>query len=369
VRLAASLLALLALGVALSGCVSGMGGSVSGEALRLAQRSPNHEGDVFVNEVETEMSINPWDMLGRWMHGTEQRQPVVPIAVAALPAETLATASPGVRATWMGHASVLVELEGKRILTDPVWSDVIGPTSWLGPERFQGLPIALADLPTLDAVVISHDHYDHLDAPTITALATTGVHFYVPLGVGVHLRSWDVPDAQITELDWWETAPIDDGTVSLVCTPARHFSGRGPFDRNETLWASWAFVGDTHRVYFGGDTGMFEGFEAIGEAYGPFDLTLLPIGAYDPAWTAVHLNPEEAVQAHLAVRGGVLMPIHWGTFQLAMHTWNEPPARLAVAADEQAVTVVWPRAGQPVALAAPPPAWERWWEQDAVAAE
>ena len=205
--------------------------------------------------------------------------------------------------SWFGHSTALVEIDGYRVLTDPVWSDRCSPSDVVGPERMHPPPVPLEALPAVDAVVISHDHYDHLDIDTIIALARSQwAPFVVPLGVGAHLRAWGIPEQRIIELDWNERTQVDE--LTLICTPARHFSGRF-LNRNNTLWASWAFIGPAHRAYFGGDTGYTKSFAEIGAEHGPFDLTLMPIGAYNTAWPDIHMNPEEAVQAHLDVTAGL----------------------------------------------------------------
>lgn len=246
--------------------------------------------------------------------------------------------------TWYGHSSVLIELDGKRILADPVWSDRVSPSRTLGPSRLHPTPVSLDALPAVDAIVISHDHYDHLDKPTIQRLASVqSAPFVVPIGIGAHLRRWRIPEDRIVELDWDEQADVDG--ITITCTEARHFSGRG-LKRDLTQWASWAFAGPKHRVFFGGDTGYTVKFSEIGAEYGPFDLTLLPVGAYDPRWSDIHMNPEEAVRAHGDLGGGVLVPVHWATFNLAFHPWSEPIVRLKAAAEEAGVATSVPMPGQ-----------------------
>jgi L-ascorbate metabolism protein UlaG (beta-lactamase superfamily) len=242
------------------------------------------------------------------------------------------------------------------VLTDPVWGERTSPLTWLGPRRWYAPPVALADLPVPDAVLISHDHYDHLDEPTITALRGWATTFVVPLGVGAHLEYWGVPGARIVELDWWEEHRVGD--LRLVATPARHASGRAVYDGNETLWAGYALVGPAHRVYFSGDTGLFPAMAEIGARLGPFDVTLVESGAYDPAWPDWHLGPEQAVRAHTMVRGELLVPIHWGLFDLAYHGWTEPVERVVVEAVRRRVRVAVPRPGQSIEADA---SLERWW--------
>ncbi|MEO6794265.1 MAG: MBL fold metallo-hydrolase [Mycobacterium sp.] len=263
--------------------------------------------------------------------------------------------------TWLGHATVLIEVDGYRVLTDPVWSERCSPSDAVGPKRLHPPPVELSALPAVDAIVISHDHYDHLDIDTITSLARSQrAPFVVPLGVGAHLRAWGVPADRVIELDWDEHAAL--GELTLTCTPARHFSGRF-LTRNLTLWASWVIAGPGHRVYFGGDSGYTADFRRIGADYGPFNVTLLPIGAYNTAWPDVHMNPEEAVRTHLDVNGagsGTLVPIHWCTFRLAPHQWDEPVERLLAAADAAGVQTAVPRPGERVCPEATPE-FNPWW--------
>lgn len=265
--------------------------------------------------------------------------------------------------TWLGHATALLEIDGHRLLTDPVWSQRCSPSRTLGPQRLHPPPVPIESLPALDAVVISHDHYDHLDMHTVRALARTQrAPFITPLGVGAHLREWGIPASRVVELDW--NASVRVGDLKLVCTPARHLSGRF-LSRNNTLWASFAVIGPEHRAYFGGDTGYTGSFSDIGTEHGPFDLTLLPIGAYNKSWPDIHLNPEEALQAHRDLNGdspGVLVPIHWATFRLAPHPWAEPAEWLVTAAVDAAVDVAVPKPGGRVV----PGTWtetQRWWRR------
>lgn len=235
----------------------------------------------------------------------------------------------GLRSTWLGHSTVYLEMGGVRILTDPVWGPRASPVSWAGPARWYAPPIPLEELPRPHVVAISHDHYDHLDRETIKAMKAWEVRFVVPLGVGARLIDWGIPESRITELDWWESTTHNG--LEITCTPARHASGRGLFDKDRTLWGGYAFRNAHHRVYFSGDTGMFPGLSDIGDRLGPFDLTMIEAGAYGAAWPDWHLGPEQAVKAHAMVKGRVMMPIHWGLFDLAAHGWTEPVERVLAA--------------------------------------
>jgi L-ascorbate metabolism protein UlaG (beta-lactamase superfamily) len=278
-----------------------------------------------------------------------------------LAADPVPTTPAPLALTWYGHSSVLLEVDGHRVLADPVWGERVSPSPTIGPRRLHPAPVPLSALPPVDAVVISHDHYDHLDLPTVRALLRAGTApFVVPLGLGNHLRRWGVPDARVVELDWDESVQI--GALTLTCTEARHFSGRG-LRRNTTLWSSWVVAGPQHRVFFGGDTGYTPAFADLGRTYGPFDLTVLPIGAYSDRWPLIHMTPEEAVQAHRDLTGGhaaPLVPIHWATFNLGFHTWAEPVERLRAAADEAGVRIAVPRPGGRLDATAPPPPSD-WW--------
>ena len=297
-------------------------------------------------------------VLRQLIFGRDTRRP--PVSIPLLTPDFTDGAA-AVAVSWLGHATALIEVDGYRVLTDPVWSDRCSPSDLIGPERTHPPPVALDTLPAVDAILISHDHYDHLDMDTVVVLRRAQrAPFVVPLGVGAHLRAWGVPENRIVELDWHERAAV--GELSLVCTPARHFSGRF-VARNRTLWSSWAILGPKHRVFFGGDSGYTSGFRQIGSEHGPFDATLMPIGAYSTAWPDVHMNPEEAVRAHLDIKGagsGLLVPIHWCTFRLAPHPWAEPADRLVATAATAGVRVVVPRPGErvrPDRASAPEPWW------------
>ncbi|UNO44342.1 MBL fold metallo-hydrolase [Streptomyces sp. MST-110588] len=256
----------------------------------------------------------------------------------------------GLRLTWMGHASVLAEIDGRRVLFDPVWGERCSPFTWAGPKRMHPVPIGLHELAPVDVVVISHDHYDHLDMPTVQRLIPTGAAFVVPLGIGADLEFWGVPAERITELDWNESTRVSG--LALTATPAQHFCGRGLRGPQHTLWASWVVAGPEHRIYHSGDTGYFAGFAEIGAEHGPFDATMIQIGAYsEEFWPDVHMTPEQGLRTHIDLSGGspagTLLPIHWGTFDLAPHPWVEPIERTVVAARAEGAKVATPPPGRP----------------------
>ncbi|BBZ30289.1 hypothetical protein MMAD_45840 [Mycolicibacterium madagascariense] len=332
---------------ALSGAPEALGASPV-EIDPVAKRSPHYRQGAFVNaEPASDVSMTrqeQFTLAREVIGGNPNQHPARPVPVVTPDPSVIAG---DLAVTWYGHSSAVIEVDGYRILADPVWSERCSPSRAVGPQRLHPVPAELEAMPAIDAVIISHDHYDHLDVDTVKQLASTQrATFFVPLGIGAHLRTWHIPDERIVELDWNESAQL--GELELVCTPARHFSGRF-LTRNVTLWSSWAIIGPRHRAFFGGDTGYTKGFVEIGADHGPFDLTLMPVGAYHPGWPDIHMNPEEAVRAHRDVTdGGLLVPIHWATFRLAPHPWSEPVERLLVAAEKDRVRLATPRPGERV---------------------
>ncbi|TRZ92172.1 MAG: hypothetical protein D4R84_12855, partial [Rhodocyclaceae bacterium] len=273
------------------------------------------------------------------------RQPLPSDNPASVWAKAPAT---GLRATWLGHSTVLIEIDGLRVLTDPVWGQRASPSRLAGPKRFQPVPVPLRMLPPIDLVLISHDHYDHLDYPTVRELARRDVPFVTSLGVGSHLEAWGVPAHRITELDWWESHTLPEADLTVTAAPSQHFSGRGLKDRNATLWSSLVVRSPRHAVFFSGDTGLTTEYSAIRERLGPFDLVMLEVGAFHPAWGDIHLGPENALEALALLGGGAFLPVHWGTFSLAMHAWDEPAETLLALAPATGARLVMPRLGEPV---------------------
>ena len=303
--------------------------------LKKAQR----QGKRYMNPVPTQVGgfSTIFKVGPRFFFGGAARSPRHPLGPFRTDLQIYET-SPrsGLRITWMGHASSLVELDGVRILIDPVWDERASPNNWAGPKRFFPPPLPLEDLPPVDVILFSHDHYDHLGAGTVRRLARMEsmqrTRWITTLGVGAILSSLGVSPDKCTELDWTEQVEI--GPVKITALPARHFSGRSLFNRFHTLWASFALIGPQHRVYYGADSGEWQGFQDIGEAFGPFDLTMLEIGASDPLWADIHMGPEGAVRTFRALGNqGLLMPIHWGLFDLALHGWKQPIEHMVAVKD------------------------------------
>jgi L-ascorbate metabolism protein UlaG (beta-lactamase superfamily) len=336
--------------------MSAFGGKVGGLRLERVKASTRYEGGVFRNTLAAAPGLKKGTAIPtmkEYLCGGQRRTPpgplpsLSPLEGWARPVET------GLRATWLGHSTVLLEVDGARVLTDPVWGERASPLAFAGPKRFQPVPVPVSALPPLDAVVISHDHYDHLDYPTILELAKLDVPFVTSLGVGAHLEAWGVPAARITELDWWESIELPGAArrgVTITAAPSQHFSGRGLGSRNTTLWSSLVVKGPTRSVFFSGDTGLTPEYTEIKQRLGPFDLVMLEVGAYHPAWGDIHLGPEHALEALALLGGGSFLPVHWGTFNLAMHSWDDPPETLLrlATATRQRVQLVMPRLGEVV---------------------
>jgi L-ascorbate metabolism protein UlaG (beta-lactamase superfamily) len=340
-----------------------LGKNTHGERLNKMKRSPNYADGKFHNPIPTDNSLGPgklWKTLKLYLD-RQRRVPDQALPITNLSEESFATPpASGLRVTWLGHSSVLLEIEGSVVLFDPVFSNRVSPLPMFGPKRFHPVPVSISDLPHINAVVISHDHFDHLDYETLMQLEPKTSMFYVPLGVGAHLEYWKIPPDKIIEMDWWEEKRVS-GDIRLIACPARHFSGRYRFG-DRTLWVSWALIGPSHRIFFSGDTGIMPLFNEVGEQFGPFDATFIKIGAYGKTWHDIHVDPEEAVEVHRMVKGRLMIPIHWGTFNLSYHGWKEPVERLLVASENSGVNVAVPKPGQCVEPIQPPPV-ERWWAE------
>ncbi|WP_020528614.1 MBL fold metallo-hydrolase [Flexithrix dorotheae] len=339
------------------------GESPKGTRLEKIKNSPQYGKGKFVNAIETK-TVEPgkiFSMMNDYLfNGADHKIPGENFPILPID-KTIFENSPSqdFRYIWLGHSTIILEVEGTRLLIDPVFSERVSPFQWSGPKRFYDSPIALEDLPEIDAVIISHDHYDHLDHLSIVELAKRDMPFLAPLGVGAHLEKWGVKPDQVKEFDWWQETMIGD--VKLVCTPARHFSGRGILDRDKTLWASWTILGKHKKIYYSGDSGITEQFKEIGDQFGPFDFTIMQIGAYNKNWHDIHLFPEEAIDAQEMLKGEVLIPVHWGTFDLALHSWYDPVDRLIKAAAPKNMTLSFPKVGEVLEvdnLVKPEPWWK-----------
>lgn len=344
--------------------VPSFGGRVTDHQRRLFRRLPHYDGKRFVYPIPTQMNTSVKEMFPvfwEFIKGSPSRKPSAPLPMLALNQEDL---KPPLipRVIWFGHSAALLQMAELTILIDPMFGNAPSPFPMVGGKRFNGkLPMKLEDLPYIDAVLLSHDHYDHLDYSTIRSLKDKVAAFIVPLGVGQHLLRWGVEADRITELDWWDELELKG--LKLACAPARHFSGRGTANRDSTLWCSWVIHELSSKVFFSGDSGYGPHFKEIGERYGPFDLTMMECGQYDEKWAAIHMLPEQTVQAHRDVKGDVLLPIHWGSFTLALHDWSDPAERVTKEAERLGVRVTTPMIGESVPIGGDVTPMRKWWRQ------
>jgi len=329
-----------------------LGARAAGPRLERMRASPRWSGEGFRNLHPVLPGLRDpnarMPTVTEFLFGGERRVPAAPLPSVDPRERWAKRVESGLRATWLGHSTVLLEIDGYRVLTDPVWGPRASPSTLLGPKRFQPVPLSLRQMPSVDAIVVSHDHYDHLDYPTIRALARSSVPFITSLGVGAHLSAWRIPDERIVELDWWETHRVPGTGLSVTAAPSQHFSGRALKDRNATLWSSMVIRGPRHAVFFSGDTGLTTEYEVIRARLGPFDLVMLEVGAHHPAWGDIHLGPDNALEAHRLLGGGPFLPVHWGTFALAMHAWDLPAETLLDKARSLGPQLLMPRLGEPI---------------------
>lgn len=359
------LLLLLISGSVLFTFTPDFGGKVTMQDKLRFEQSGHYKDGIFVNQIETNMNFsfgNMVDVLKDFVTGNPNRSPAGPQPVVKIDSVDIAANTGAItRLTWFGHSAFLLEIEGKKILLDPMLTDSPSPLGFMGPTRYtKELPIEIEKLPYIDAVILSHDHYDHLDYKTIQKIKDKTGAFFMPLGVGIHFREWGIEPGKIFELNWWDEITLD--SLTLACTPSRHFSGRGLTDRSTTLWSSWVIIGKGKRIYFSGDSGYGPHFKEIGNKYGPFDVAMMECGQYNERWKAIHMMPEETVDAFMDVKGKLLMPIHWGAFTLALHSWTDPIERVTNRAAELGAAITTPKIGEPIILEDSSYPSSRWWE-------
>ncbi|MES5938895.1 hypothetical protein CN676_13385 [Bacillus wiedmannii] len=315
----------------------------------------------YINQIHTDVSFKPKDIIGLmtdYFKMKSKLRPVknLPIVLSDKNNESLESV------TWFGHSASLLKIEGKKLLLDPMFGDASSPFPVFTSKRYSGaFSLEREDLQEIDAIIISHNHYDHLNHKSIMQLKDRAKHFYVPTGVAQYLIKWGVSPSKISEHNWWEEIAFDN--IKLVCAPARHFSGRSMTDRDCSLWCSWLILGQETKVFFSGDSGYAPHFKEIGDKYGPFDLTLMECGQYDPRWSAIHMLPEETVQAHIDVKGDLLLPIHWGAFTLALHEWSDPIKRVTKEAKRLGVNIATPQIGESITLKSTDYPSSAWWRE------
>ena len=327
-------------------------------------KSAQYDGEKFVNAApmpQQGLSFFPKMIRQQMFEKMQPSAPKLPIPVQTITPEQLANLPANETIFFkLGHSSLLLWIENEFWLIDPLFSDRASPFSFFGPKRFHPTPLSIADLPDIKGVILSHNHYDHLDKASIEALNAKVENFYMPLGVGASLAQWGVSADQIHEYDWHESVNV--GALTLTATPSQHFSGRGLSDRNQSLWASWVIKSSQHNIYFSGDSGYFSGFKDIGTQYGPFDISFMETGAYNTLWPDVHMMPQETVQAFIDLKGSVLVPIHNSTFDLSVHAWFDPLEQVLKYSDEQNVKLLVPEMGDPINLNAIPEL-KTWWQE------
>lgn len=340
------------------------GGKHTKEDIERYQASGHYEAGKFKNLIPTsqEMSFsNAVGALKDFIRGVPGKKPNFELPIQKVDSTYLEEKKHIDKLIWFGHSAFLLQLDNKNILIDPMLGDTPAPHPIIGTERFsKELPISIQNLPKIDAILISHDHYDHLDYESIQILKNKTDTFLVPLGVGAHLESWGIDRNDIKEHNWWDTAVFEG--IELVFTPSRHFSGRGITDGSATLWGSWVIKGKTKNIYFSGDSGYGQHFKEIGEKYGPFDFAMMECGQYDEKWAAIHMVPEETVQASIDIKTAVMMPIHWGSFALALHSWNDPVLRVTKKAKELKQPITVPKIGDEILLDKIDTSQNEWWK-------
>ena len=363
ITIAAAITLLVIVGVLFVNFSPEFGGKSSPEKMESFKKTGHFEEGIFVNLIETNLDMSFGKMVStmqQMIKGSPNKRPTFDIPVQHVDSMTLVQ-NTKTELIWFGHSAFLLQMEGMNILIDPMFGDVPAPHPFLGQSRYgKSLPISIEKLPQIDAIIISHDHYDHLDYGSIQKLKGKTKMFYVPLGVGAHFESWGIDKSAIVELDWWGDVSLNN--LKFTFAPSRHFSGRGLTDRNTTLWGSWIITSEKENIYFSGDGGYGPHFKEIGEKYGPFDLAMLECGQYNDNWSEIHMKPEESAQAGKDVNAKKIMPIHWGAFTLSLHTWTDPVERIIKKANELNVDVITPIIGEPIFIGKDAPDYhQQWW--------
>ena len=332
------------------------------ERIKKLQNSPQYKDGKFVNPIEAPIMApdSTWSYIKkRFFSSRIDPEPTGKVPVKTIQQnEWTGINRDSVFFAWLGHSSILIAVDGKKILVDPVLEERASPFSMIGPRRFHPTPATAKGLPPIDVVLITHDHYDHLEEPTIKQLNSKTSLFLVPLGIGELLEDWGISSNKVVELDWWERHKV--GSLNFIATPAVHYARRWLFDGDERLWCSWSVQSQNNRFFISGDSGHFDGFKKIGDELGPFDMTFLKIGSYDDMWKQIHMLPEEAVQQHQDLRGDIMVPLHWATFDLALHPWYEPIERALASVETKDVQIITPLIGERIDINRLP-TMTKWW--------
>lgn len=340
------------------------GGDVSKERQKQYETSEQFNNGKFKNKINAPKNLSFGETLKLaykfFTSKVKNGRPSRDVKVQKADADEIADYKSKTRLIWYGHSAFLLQIDGKNLLLDPMFGEVAAPHPWLGDKRFnKELPLEIEKLPQIDAIIFSHDHYDHLDYDSVMKLKGKTKHFFVPLGVGVHLEVWGIPKENITEMDWWQETPYEN--LKLVCTPAQHFSGRKLDNRMSTLWSSWVIQSENENIFFSGDSGYGKHFAEIGNTYGPFDFAMLECGQYNQMWADIHMMPEETAQAGVDLKAKKIMPIHWAGFKLALHSWTDPIIRVSKKAEELHLPLVTPDIGEPVIISDNTTVYDKWW--------
>lgn len=342
------------------------GARPQGARLERIKEAKTYVDDTFINtsNVKLDFSFDDYKKgISKMIKGSPRKRPSTTLPVDQWTKEEVnELQDSATTAVWYGHSSFYLKMNSKNILLDPMFSDYPSPVPHLTGKRYynsDSIPISIQNLPEIDIIVYSHDHYDHLDYHTVIQLKEKTKQFLVPLGVGAHLEKWGVSRNKITELYWNEDTHIEG--IHFTCTPSQHFSGRGFTDRAKTLWCSWVIDGDK-KIFFSGDSGYFDGFKKIGDEHGPFDICFMECGQYDSLWSDIHMFPEETTQAHIDLKGKTLVPIHWGAFALANHDWDNSINRVSTASEELGIDIKTPRIGEPIIIGHEQ-SFDQWWKQ------